>query len=136
MLSTNFVSHAACNPSWLESVDRIPELSSGLPGPSTGDHSCSAPLCGWLPAHLSQAPLRATRTCRTTSKLSSRLCLTTGKSMSRALRKHLVSSLRSFLRFAHVKGYLERNLFEAVPIVTIRKLDRFSSVVGHYDDLT
>lgn len=39
--------------------------------------------------------------------------------ISRAKRKHLASSLRSFLRFAHVFGYLNQNLAEAVPrIVT------------------
>ena len=43
-------------------------------------------------------------------------------SMNRPSRKHLVSSLRSFLRFSHVMGYTERNLVEAVPIISTYKL--------------
>lgn len=41
---------------------------------------------------------------------------------SRAKRKHLVSSLRSFLRFLHIRGYLNRNLLPAVPIIRTYKL--------------
>jgi len=41
---------------------------------------------------------------------------------SRAKRKHLVSSLRSFLRFLHFRGYLNRNLVPAVPIIKTPKL--------------
>ena len=47
-----------------------------------------------------------------------------GKPLTRASRKHLVSGLRSFLRFAHVKGWLQRSLVEAVPVILTRKLDR------------
>lgn len=47
-----------------------------------------------------------------------------GKSLSRAGRKQLVSSLRSFLRFLHIKGYSKRNLISAVPVIPIAKLDR------------
>lgn len=47
----------------------------------------------------------------------------TAKSMKWASRKHLVSSLRSFLRFSHIMGYLERNLVEAIPIIATPKLD-------------
>jgi integrase/recombinase XerD len=46
----------------------------------------------------------------------------TAKSMKRASRKHLVSSLRSFLRFSHISGYLERNLVETIPIIATSKL--------------
>lgn len=60
--------------------------------------------------------------------------ITTAKSMSRALRKHLVSSLRSFLKFAHIKGYVGRNLVEAVPIIMIRKLDRLPRTIS-WDDV-
>ena len=35
--------------------------------------------------------------------------IATSKPFTRASRKHLVSALRSFLRFAHVKGFLARN---------------------------
>lgn len=48
----------------------------------------------------------------------------TARSMTRASRKHLVSTLRSFLRFAYVRGYTERNLVDAVPVIPIHKLDR------------
>jgi integrase/recombinase XerD len=48
----------------------------------------------------------------------------TSRSMTRPSRKHLVSSLRSFLRFAHVRGYTGRNLMEAVPVIHTHKLDR------------
>jgi site-specific recombinase XerD len=42
--------------------------------------------------------------------------------LSRASRKHLTSSLRSFLRFAHVRGYLPRDLVDAVPVIATRRL--------------
>lgn len=48
----------------------------------------------------------------------------TSRAMTRSSRKHLVSSLRSFLRFAHVRGYTERSLVEAVPVIHTYKLDR------------
>ncbi len=44
--------------------------------------------------------------------------------LKRASKKHLSSSIRSFLKFAHIKGYLAKNLIEAVPVITTRKLDR------------
>jgi len=47
-----------------------------------------------------------------------------GKLLSRAGRKQLVSSLRSFLRFLHIKGYIKRDLSAAVPVIPIAKLDR------------
>jgi len=48
----------------------------------------------------------------------------TAKSMNRASRKHLVSSLRSFLRFSHIMGYTVKDLAEAVPVIYTHKLDR------------
>jgi len=48
----------------------------------------------------------------------------TSQRLSRASRKHLTSGLRSFLRFAHVQGYLERSLVDAVPVITTWKLER------------
>lgn len=44
-------------------------------------------------------------------------------SLHRASKKHLVSALRSFLRFAYLKGYLRQNLVTAVPVIATRKLD-------------
>ena len=42
--------------------------------------------------------------------------------LTRASRKHLTSSLRSFLRFAHVRGYLPRDLVHAVPVLATWRL--------------
>ncbi|MCK5477602.1 MAG: tyrosine-type recombinase/integrase, partial [Methylococcales bacterium] len=44
--------------------------------------------------------------------------------LHRASKKHLTSSIRSFLRFAYIKGYLINNLVEVVPVITTRKLER------------
>ena len=41
----------------------------------------------------------------------------TTKPMTRTKRKHITSSLRCFLRFGHIKGYLKENLVQAVPEV-------------------
>jgi len=46
----------------------------------------------------------------------------TATPFSRAKRKQLVASLRSFLRFLHFRGYLNRNLAPAVPTFRIPKL--------------
>jgi len=46
----------------------------------------------------------------------------TARPIGRAKRKHLVSSLRSFLRVAHFRGYLNRNLVDAVPMIRTYKL--------------
>lgn len=50
--------------------------------------------------------------------------LATAQPLHRTYKKHLTTSIRSFLRFAHIKGYLNRDLIEAVPVISIRKLDR------------
>jgi integrase/recombinase XerD len=42
--------------------------------------------------------------------------------LTRASRKHLTSSLRSFLRFAHVRGYLPHDLVDAVPVLATWRL--------------
>ena len=47
----------------------------------------------------------------------------TATPLHRASKKHLSSSIRSFLRFAYIKGYLKHNLVEAVPVLTTRKLE-------------
>jgi len=46
----------------------------------------------------------------------------TARPFSRGKRKKLISSLRSFLRFLHFRGYLNRNLVPAVPIIKTPKL--------------
>jgi len=48
----------------------------------------------------------------------------TARPLKRGSRKHLTSSLRSFLKFAHIKGYMPRDLAEAVPVIITYKLDR------------
>ena len=48
--------------------------------------------------------------------------LATAHPLHRASKKHLTSSVRSFLRFAHIKGYLKKDLIEAVPVITTWKL--------------
>lgn len=58
----------------------------------------------------------------------------TSKRLSRPSRKHLASSLRSFLRFAHIKGYLQRNLVDAVPVIRTYKLDRLPRGIS-WDDV-
>ncbi len=47
----------------------------------------------------------------------------TTRPLKRTVKKHVVSSMRSFLRFAHIKGYISKNFAEAVPIITTRKLE-------------
>lgn len=59
--------------------------------------------------------------------------IVTSKPLTRASRKHLVSALRSFLRFAHVKGLLVRNLVDAVPVLLTRKLDRLPHTISWED---
>lgn len=49
--------------------------------------------------------------------------------LTRASRKHLVSGLRSFLRFAHVTGLLGRDLVQSVPVIVTRKLDRLPHTI-------
>ena len=46
----------------------------------------------------------------------------TAKLMHRPSRKHLVASIRSFLKFCHLKGYVQRDLTEAVPAIGTPKL--------------
>lgn len=50
--------------------------------------------------------------------------ITKSPPLHRASKKHLTSTLRSFLRFAHVQGLLDRSLVTAVPVIATRKLDR------------
>jgi len=46
----------------------------------------------------------------------------TAKPMKRPTRKRFVSSIRSFLKFAHLRGYIQRDITEAVPTVETPKL--------------
>ena len=55
--------------------------------------------------------------------------IATTKPLTRASRKHLTSGLRSFLRFAYVNGFLDRDLVEAVPVILTRKLDRLPQTI-------
>lgn len=53
----------------------------------------------------------------------------TSRPLTRASRKHLVSGLRSFLRFAHVNGLVGKSLVDAVPVILTRKLDRLPQTI-------
>jgi len=46
----------------------------------------------------------------------------TAKRMNRPSRQHLVSSIRTFLKFCHIKGYMRRDFTEAVPIIGTPRL--------------
>jgi integrase/recombinase XerD len=59
--------------------------------------------------------------------------ITVSKPLTRASRKHLVSGLRSFLRFAHANGLIERSLVDAVPVILTRKLDRLPQTIPWED---
>ena len=59
--------------------------------------------------------------------------ITVSKPLTRASRKHLVSGLRSFLRFAHANGFIERPLVDAVPVILTRKLDRLPQTIPWED---
>jgi len=59
--------------------------------------------------------------------------ITAAQPLHRASKKHLTSSIRSFLKFAHIKGYLKRDLIEAVPVITMRKLDRLPKSISWED---
>ena len=54
----------------------------------------------------------------------------TAPSLNRASKKHLTSSIRSFLRFAFLKGYVTCNLVEVVPVITTRKLERLPEIIS------
>jgi len=56
------------------------------------------------------------------------------KPMTRAKRKHITSSLRCFLRFGHIGGYLKKNLVQTVPVITTRRLDRIPRKIS-WDDV-
>jgi len=60
--------------------------------------------------------------------------ITVSKPLTRASRKHLVSGLRSFLRFAHANGLIDRPLVDAVPVILTRKLDRLPQTIS-WDDV-
>ena len=59
--------------------------------------------------------------------------IATSRPLTRASRKHLVSGLRSFLRFAHANGLIERPLVDAVPVILTRKLDRLPQTIPWED---
>jgi len=59
--------------------------------------------------------------------------IVTSKPLTRASRKHLVSGLRSFLRFAHANSLIERPLVDAVPVILTRKLDRLPQTIPWED---
>ncbi|HMD13976.1 MAG TPA: tyrosine-type recombinase/integrase, partial [Bacteroidota bacterium] len=44
------------------------------------------------------------------------------KRMARPTQKQFMSSIRSFLKFAHLKGYISKDVTEAVPVIKTMKL--------------
>lgn len=46
------------------------------------------------------------------------------KPVKRPTQKQIITSVRSFLKFAHLKGYIPRDLTEAVPVIETPKLGR------------
>jgi len=58
----------------------------------------------------------------------------TTKPMTRAKRKHITTSLRCFLRFAYVKGYLKKNLTQAVPVIITWRLESIPRKIS-WDDV-
>jgi len=58
----------------------------------------------------------------------------TTKPMTRTKRKHITTSLRCFLRFAYVKGYLKRNLIQAVPVIITWRLESIPRKIS-WDDV-
>lgn len=54
----------------------------------------------------------------------------TARPMTRSRRKHLTSSLRSFLRFAHIRGYVDHDLRGAVPPIKEYKLERIPRLIS------
>ncbi|MFT5114880.1 MAG: integrase/recombinase XerD [Parasphingorhabdus sp.] len=54
----------------------------------------------------------------------------TAPSLHRASKKHLTSSIRSFLRFAYIKNYISCNLVEVVPVITTWKLERLPESIS------
>lgn len=55
--------------------------------------------------------------CKLSAKIIHDYIIATAQPLHRASKKHLTSSIRSFLRFAYIKGYLKRDLTEAVPVI-------------------
>ena len=57
----------------------------------------------------------------------------TAMPLHRSSKKHLTSTMRSFLRFAYAKGYLDQDLVPAVPTILSRKLDRLPESLSWED---
>lgn len=55
----------------------------------------------------------------------------TAKTMPLPSRRHIVASIRSFLKFAHLKGYIQRDLTEAVPVIGTPKYRSLRAKHGH-----
>jgi len=59
--------------------------------------------------------------------------IATAQPLHRSRKKNLTSSIRSFLRFSYIKGYLKRNLIEAVPVIATWKLDSLPKSISWED---
>jgi integrase/recombinase XerD len=59
--------------------------------------------------------------------------IATAQPLHRSSKKHLTSSIRSFLRFAYIKSYLKRDLVEAVPVIAVWKLESLPKSISWED---
>lgn len=59
--------------------------------------------------------------------------IASARPLHRASKKHLTSTMRSFLRFAYIKGYLKHAMVEVVPVIPTRKLDRLPQGISWED---
>ena len=93
------------------------------------DYQCIAPTTigayrNDVAAFLTALKERATpsKICALTANTIHEYIIQATKSLSRASGKQLISSIRSFLRFLHFRGYSNRNLVPAVPTITTPRL--------------
>lgn len=71
---------------------------------------------------------------RLSPKIIHEYIVKTSEHLNRASKKHLTSSLRSFLEFAYISGYLKINLSGAVPVIPTRKLEGIPKKIS-WDDV-
>lgn len=115
-----------CNSALLEEYLDFLRIHRGLANATIGIRaSFVAPFLEWLGIKKTPEGVEGIAASRVHDYV-----IKSARSMTRPARKHLVSSLRSFLRFCHVRGYTDRNLADAVPIIPTRKLDRIPRAIS------
>lgn len=100
------------------------------------DHQCIAPSTAGARRNYVSAFLATLKERASPSKIHSLAAsvihdyiIETARSLSRAEHKQLASSLRSFLKFLHFRGYLNRNLVPAVPTIKTPRLARLPRAI-------